>query len=146
MKKKIILISMAFMLNIIFSISLFAQHTVNDITQHGGWYKARIEMFQSENVTYHITQCYPSGDEYEVIGTEREKLPLYLKVLCMFMVEEGIKDSVDFNEMTFEQDGYFMQLASFSFTFIFNFSKTEAEILNEIGDERIKKYRYRKWS
>jgi hypothetical protein len=128
-----------------FSMSLYAQHTVNDIARHGGWFKVRVEILQSGNVSYFITQCYPSGEEYNVVGVEREKLPLYLKVLCISMVEEGMKNSFDFNQMTFDEDGYFMQLDSFSFTFIFKLKKKEKEILKELGDEIINKYRYRKW-
>jgi hypothetical protein len=56
-----------------------------------------------------------------------------------------VGNSLDFNEMTFDQEGYFMRLTSFSFTFILNFSKTDAEILEEIGSETVNKYRYRKW-
>jgi hypothetical protein len=112
---------------------------------HGGWFKVRVEILQSGNVSYFITQCYPSGEGYNVVGAEREKLPLYLKVLCMGMIEEGLKGSFDFNQMTFDEDGYFMQLDSFSLSFIFKFSKTEKEILNELGDEMVNKYRYRKW-
>jgi hypothetical protein len=139
---------MFFCLLVIFvgvSASLYAQHTINDITEYGGWYKVRVEILPPGNTTYFITQCYPSGDEYDVIGDEKEKLPLYLKVLCMGMIEEGVGNSFDFNEMTFDQEGYFMQLTSFSFTFVFNFSKTDTEILEEIGSETVNKYRYRKW-
>jgi len=39
----------------------------------------------------------------------------------MGMIDEGLKDSFNFNEMTFGQDGFFMQLTSFSFTFVFKF-------------------------
>jgi hypothetical protein len=136
---------LAFIMSMFFSIPLFAQHTVNDIARYGGWYQARVEISQSGNIMYYITQCYPSGDEYEVIGTEREQLPLYLKILCMGMVEEGMKDSLNFDEMTFDEDGIFMQLTSFSFTFLFNFSENGAEILNKIGNETVNKYRYRRW-
>jgi hypothetical protein len=61
------------------------------------------------------------------------------------MVEEGMKDSFNFDELAFEERGFFMQLTSFSFTFVFKFSKTEAEILNEIGNETVNRYRYRRW-
>jgi hypothetical protein len=128
-----------------FTVSLYAQHTVNDINKHGGWFKVRVEILQSGNVLYYITQCYPSGEEYEIVGNEREKLPLYLKVLCMGMVEEGMKDSFDFNNMTFDENGFFMQMISLSFTLVFNFSRTESEILGEIGNEIVNKYRYREW-
>jgi hypothetical protein len=62
-----------------FSVSLYAQHTVNDITEYGGWYKVRVEILPPGNTTYFITQCYPSGDEYDVIGDEKEKLPFVFK-------------------------------------------------------------------
>jgi len=139
----IFIIIFIFIINSLFS----QQHSVNDITKYKGWYKVKIEFFQSGNIMYYITQCYPSGDEYEVTGIEREKLPLYLKVLCMGMADEVMKDSFDFNEMSFDEDVFFMQLSSFSltFTFVFNFSKSESEILNEIGNETVNKYRYRRW-
>lgn len=131
----------------IFSSALsYAQHTVNDIKNYNGWYEVKFEILQSEKILYNITQCYPSGDRYEVIGNEREKLPLYLKVLVMGMVDEGMKDSFDFDEMTFDENGVFMRMTSFSFTFVFNISKTEEEILNEIGADMVNKYRLRKWS
>ncbi|MDR1390748.1 MAG: hypothetical protein LBJ31_12330 [Treponema sp.] len=56
-----------------------------------------------------------------------------------------MKDSFNFDELAFEERGFFMQLTSFSFTFVFKFSKTEAEILNEIGNETVNRYRYRRW-
>jgi hypothetical protein len=128
-----------------FSVSLYAQHAVNDISEFGGWYKVKIEILQSGNVLYYITQCYPSGDEYEVTGNEREKLPLYLKAMCMGMVDEGMKDSFNFNEMTFSEEGFFMQLTSFSFEFVFDFSNMSAENINKLESEMGNTYRHRKW-
>jgi hypothetical protein len=128
-----------------FSLSVYAQHTVNDVQKYGGWYRISVEIYQSGNVGYLITQCYPSGETYEVIGHEREKLPIYLKVLCMGMVEAGMKDRFDFNTMTFEENGYCIQMTAISLTFIFKFSKPEAEILKELGGELINTYKYRKW-
>jgi hypothetical protein len=78
-----------------FLASLYAQHIVNDITEYGGWYKVKIEMLPPGNTMYFITQCYPSGDEYDVIGDEKEKLPLHLEVLCMAMIREGMGNSFD---------------------------------------------------
>ena len=127
------------------SVSLHAQHTVNDVAKYGGWFKVKIEISQSGKVFYFITQCYPSGEEYEVVGAKREELPLYLKVLCMTMMEGFVKDTFDFDDMIFEEEGYFIQLDSFSFTMIFKFSKSEAEILDEIGDELVNQFRYKRW-
>jgi hypothetical protein len=62
----------------IFSVSLYAQHTVNDIQQYGGWFKVRVEIENAGNITYFVTQCYPSGEEYNVVGAEKERLPFPL--------------------------------------------------------------------
>jgi hypothetical protein len=130
----------------VFPATGYAQHTVNDIAKYGGWYKVKFEIFQSGNVVYSISQCYPDGDEYDVVGDEKEQLPLYLKVLSMAMLEAtGIQNSFDFDDMKFEDEGYFMQLTAFSFTFMFDFSKFEAEILEEMGDEILNEYKNRKW-
>jgi hypothetical protein len=126
-------------------MSLYAQHTVNDIAQYNGWFQVEVRIMQSGNIFYDITQCYPGGEEYEVRDSEKEKLPLYLKIVCLGMIDEGMKDAFNFDEMSFSEDGYLMQLTAFSFTFIFDFTKTENEILSEFGDEMISKYRYRKW-
>jgi hypothetical protein len=143
--KKLFCIITVFVMVFLYSVPLFAQHTVNDIAKYEGWYKVRIEIFQYDKILFFITQCYPSGEEYDVVGAEREKLPLSLKVLSIGMIEDSLKNSFDFKEMTFNEHGFFMQLTSFSFTCIFKFSKTETELLKELGDEMVNKYRHKKW-
>ena len=46
---------------------------------------------------------------------------------------------------TVDENGVFMQLASFSLIFILKFSNTEEEILDELGPEMVNKYRFRRW-
>jgi hypothetical protein len=128
-----------------FSVSLYAQHTVNDIQQYGGWFKVRIEIEQSGNIIYFVSQCYPSGEEYNVVGADKEKLPLSLKIFCMSMIEEGMADSFDFSDIAIDEDGLFMQMTSFSFTFVFDFTMPESEILAALGSGMVNRYRNKKW-
>ena len=134
-----------FLIAMFLTVILYAQHSVNDINDYNGWYEVKIDIYNTGNILFFITQCYPSGDRYEVTGNEREQLPLHLKVLCMLMVDEGMKDSFDFDEMAFDENGVFMQFTSFSLIFIFKFSNTEEEILKELGPETVNKYRFRRW-
>jgi hypothetical protein len=125
--------------------ALSAQHRVNDVKEHQGWFQIEVKIEQSGNISYAVTQCYPNGEEYKVKDSEKEKLPLYLKVFCLVMVDEGFKDSFNFADMSMNEDGYLMQVTALSFTLILDFSKPENEILEELGDEVINQYRYRKW-
>ena len=63
----------------------------------------------------------------------------------MAMVEEGMKDGLDLESMTFDEDGFFVQMNSFSFTMVVKTSKTEDEILESLGPEAVNKYRNRRW-
>jgi hypothetical protein len=134
-----------FAMTFVFSAALYAQHTVNDIQQYKGWFKVRIEIENTGNIVYFISQCYPSGEEFNVVGADKEKLPLSLKVFCMAMMEEGLANSFDFDDMIVDEDGLFMQLTSFSFTLIFNFTHPESEILDALGPGMVNRYRDRKW-
>jgi hypothetical protein len=123
----------------------YAQHSVSDVGKYNGWYQLRIDLERSGGIAYHVTQCYPGGEVYEVTGAEKDKLPLSLKVLCMAMVEEGMKGGLDLESMTFEEDGFFLQMNAFSFTMVVKISKTEDEILESLGAEAVNKYRNRRW-
>ena len=131
-------------LSIIFTFSVFAEHAVGDVRQHQGWYVVRLEIHPLGNVMVYVTQCYPSGDEFEIIGNERERLPLYVKVLCLSLLDE-IKGSFDFDELTFEEEGLFFQMTSFSLTFVFNFTMPDEEILLILGDQMVNRYRHIRW-
>jgi hypothetical protein len=130
---------------ILCSISVYAQHTVNDVDQYGGWYKVIIEIFKNGKTSYAISQCYPSGEEFNVTGAEREKLPLVLKVLSMSLVEEYIIEYFDIDELTLDEEGIFLEFTGISFTFNFNFSRPEDELLDELGPEMVNRYRNRRW-
>jgi len=127
--------------------SLFSQqHRVNDIMEYNGWYKIKFDISQSKNVKYYITQCYPSGEEYEVTGNEREKLPLYIKILIMGIIDVGMLDRFDFNKMSFDEFSFSLFLSSFSYTFVLNNLKSEAEIIEDLGGcEIVNKYKDKKW-
>jgi len=128
-------------LSLNFSLALYAQHTVGDVRQYGGWYSVRFEVSLMGNISILVTQHYPSGEELEVAGDAREQLPLYLKVLSLSIIEEmGILPNffgITPEDTIVDEDGIFMQLTdfSFSFTFIFNFTRTEEEILYDLRDE-----------
>ena len=134
-----------FILIVFCSIALHAQHSVNDIQQYGGWYKVTIDITNAGRTSYAISQCYPSGEIFDVIGTEREKLPLVLKVLCMALVEEYILGNLDFEDLSFDEDGIYLEVTNFAITFNFSLSKPEQELLDELGPEIIDEYRNRKW-
>jgi hypothetical protein len=135
-----------FMLIVLCSFSAFAQHRVNDIKQYGGWYKVTMEITSTGKTSYFITQCYPSGEEHAVTGADREKLPLYMKVLCMGLVDEVISDSFGgITDMTFESDGMFLEVTTLSFTFTFKTTNSDEEMLVKFGEETVEQYRNRSW-
>ena len=127
------------------SISAYAQHRVNDVDQYGGWYKITIEISKNGGNTYAISQCYPSGEIFDVIGSEKEKLPLILKILCLAFIEEYIGGILDINELNFDDDGLYFEMTNVSFSFVINFSRPEAELLGEIDPELLDEFRNRRW-
>jgi len=140
MKKGLLFLAVVFC-----SVSLHAQHYVNDVAQYGGWFKVRFDIRQNGKASYFITQCYPSGDEYEVKGPERDKLPLFFKALCMGVVEEAIGGVFDIEDWSFEEDGISIKMTDFSFAIIFKFSKSEEEIVEMMGEDFVNEYKNRKW-
>jgi hypothetical protein len=122
------------------ALQAYSQHTVNDIAKYNGWFKIQFETSNGQ-VQYKISQCYPNGDLYEVPANQRRKLPLYIKVLCIGLVEEVFTEQLGL--MTFDEDGVFMQVTGFSF--ILKITKSEAEILENFGQEMVDKYKNRDW-
>jgi len=141
MRSRLLLIVLMFFL---FSAGLYSQHTVGDVRQYGGWYNVRFEFRSNDNVSVYVTQVYPSGIEFEVIGDEREGLPLYLKIICLGLIDE-FYGFFSFDEMTFEEDGFFMKLANFSLSFIFDFTMDEKDVLQDLGDDMINRFRDARW-
>jgi len=140
MKKLFFVILIAFC-----SLSLYSQHRVGDVDHHGGWYKVVIDISNKGGTAYTISQCYPSGAIFDVIGTEREKLPLILKIFCMALVEEYIADAFDMEDLSFDEEGIFLEITNFSLSFNFKFSRSEAELLDELGPDIVNEYRNRRW-
>ena len=126
------------------TFSLSAEYTVGDVRQHGGWYSIIFEINPQGNDRLHVTQCYPSGDELAIIGDEREGLPLYLKVLCLGILEQS-RGNFNFNQLTFEEEGLFFQLASFSLTFTLRITMSEEELLASLGVPMVNRYRDMRW-
>jgi len=141
MKKELFLIGF---LTLIALATLYSQHTVGDVREHGGWYSVRFEFNRDGNSAIFVTQKYPSGETYEIIGDERENLPLYLTIFALGLFEE-LEGSFDFDEMAFSENGLLMQMTNFSVTFIFCFSMPEEEILSELENEMLERFRYLRW-
>ena len=141
MKKKLFFIGF---FTLIALSTLYSQHTAGDVREHGGWYSVRFEFNPDGNNTVFVTQKYPSGEVYEVIGDERENLPLYLKFLALGLLEE-LEGSFNFNEMTFDANGLVMQMTNFSVTFLFCFTMTEEEILYELEREMVERFEHLRW-
>ena len=143
MKKNLFLIGFFTLISL---TTLYSQHTVGDVREHGGWYSVRFEFNRDGSSTVFVTQKYPSGETYEVIGDEREKLPLYLKFFALGLLEE-LEGSFDFDVMTFSENGFLMQVTNFSvaFTFLFCFTMPEEEILYELESEMLERFRHLRW-
>jgi len=124
--------------------TLHSQHTVGDVREHGGWYSVRFEFDRYGNSTVFVTQKYPSGETYEVIGDERENLPLYLKFFALGLLEE-FGGGFDFDEMGFSENGILTQMTNFSITFLFCFTMPEEEILSELESEMLEEFRHLRW-
>jgi hypothetical protein len=129
-----------FLLSIVI-LQVYGQHSVNDIKRHKGWYKITIEMDSHDTSIYTVTQCYPNGDEYPLNDNERRQLPLWVKVFCIGIFEEGLKGQMEM--MTFDEDGIHMGLRGF--TLIIDSSKSDEEILASLGQEMVDKYEHKKW-
>jgi ribulose bisphosphate carboxylase small subunit len=138
MKKTIGFVALLFVL---FISQAYGQHRVNDIRQYKGWFKINIELDSNDNIQYNIAQCYPNGDEYKLNSNERRQLPLFMKIFCIGISEEVLKGQME--SMTFSQDGIYMRMMGF--TFIIDFSKSDDEILESLGQEMVNKYKYRNW-
>ncbi|MDR1127718.1 MAG: hypothetical protein LBL20_00255 [Treponema sp.] len=137
--KKIVYFVLVFSTMAVFQA--YGQHRVNDIKQYQGWYKINVETGPGDNVLYNITQCYPNGDEYVLNSSERQQLPLYIKVFCIAISEEILKEQME--SMTFDEGGIFMRVIGF--TFMMDFSKTEDEILESLGKEMVNTYKNKNW-
>jgi hypothetical protein len=72
-------------------------------SSYNGWYKINVELDLADKVRFIVTQCYPNGEEYVLSNNERRQLPLYLKVFCIGISEEVLKDRLA--SMTFDEDG-----------------------------------------
>ena len=120
---------------------VYGQHKVNDIKMHNGWYKISVEMDSDGNSRYIVTQCYPNGDEYKLSDNERKQLPLWVKIFCIGMFDEILKEQME--EMTFNENGIFMRLMGF--TLMIDSSKSDEEILELLGQKMVNKYKYRNW-
>ena len=134
-------ICFAISLIVLFVSQAHGQHSVNDIKQYNGWFKINIEVDTNDYIQYNIVQCYPNGDEYRLNDNERRNLPLFMKVFCIALSEEVLKGQME--SMTFNEDGIFMRVMGF--TFIIDFSKSDDEILESLGQEMVNKYKYRDW-
>ncbi|MDR1353327.1 MAG: hypothetical protein LBK05_08605 [Treponema sp.] len=119
----------------------YGQHRVNDIKQYQGWYKINVETGLNDDVHYNITQCYPNGDEYVLNSSERQQLPLHIKVFCIALSEEILKKQME--DMTFDEGGIYMKVIGF--TLMMDFSKTDDEILESFGKEMVNTYKDRSW-
>jgi hypothetical protein len=116
------------------------QHKVNDIKQYKGWYKINVETDSNNELCFSITQCYPNGDEYVVSSNERQKLPLHLKIVCIG-ISEILKDQME--ALTFNEDGIYMKITGF--TFVVDFSMSEEDMLESLGEELVNRYKYSDW-
>lgn len=134
-------------LGLCFSFSLYAQHTIGDVRQYEGWYSIKVEIHQT-GTSISITQRYPSGEELEVIGDDRYKLPLYVKIFSLVLMEELFDElfgDIIFEGLTFEEDGFFMRLNGFSFSFDIGFTISEEEILDDFTEEELYRFRNMRW-
>jgi len=119
---------------------VYGQHKVNDIKRYNGWYKMNVEMDSNGNGRFNITQCYPNGEEFKLSDNERRQLPLWVKVFCMAIFDE-LKGQME--ELTFNENGIFMKFIGFTLTM--DSSKSDEEILELLGQDKVNKYRNRNW-
>jgi hypothetical protein len=131
----------AFFIACLFSTvtQIYGQHKVNDIKDYNGWYKITIEIGSHDNAQYTVMQCYPNGDEYTLNDDERRQAPLYVKVFCIGMFEQLLKGQAEI----FDRGGIQMKLNGV--TLIVNFIRSDEEILSELGEDVVDKYRYEEW-
>ena len=141
MKKKLFF---AVSLALISSAALYPQHTAGDVMEHEGWYSLKFEFYLDGRTTILVTQKYPSGEEYEVVGDEREELPLYLKFLALGSIEE-MAGSIDFDSMTFNESGLAFYMDNISFTLLVSVTSSEEEIMQEWGDGVMQEFKNRRW-
>jgi hypothetical protein len=136
-KKAVVFIGFAFLV----VSQTYGQHEVNDVRKYNGWYKLNIEADAGGNSRYIITQCYPNGDEYVLSDAERKRLPLWIKVFCIGIYEEGLKGQMD--QMTFSENGISMRIMGF--TLMIDSERTDEEILEALGQTMVNRYKGSDW-
>jgi uncharacterized membrane protein YiaA len=133
-----------FVLIVVCSFSVFAQQAADDAEQYESWYEITVEIRNDGNTSYEITQCFLSGEKRAVTGAERDTLPVYVKVLCMGMVDQ-FTGGFPLADMTFEEEGMYFGVTGFSLSFVFKTTKTDDELLDEFGESMVERYRDRSW-